>query len=173
MKKQLIYGALLCVMLFSGIMLSGCGPIQQSSDQVEQENQAAIVDQAVAKVGMPEIHNFFEKTQLKNLYTRRDNPNLVCYAYLDNEMTGKLVYFGECMGYGIPYSTQYSNPEKWVNGGTSEYSHSLPQAEPNGLFMPSSSEGTWLMLVNPDNPGDVEPIYVEPRVIVSPFKLHV
>ena len=35
--------------------------------------------------------------------------------------------------------------------------------------MPTSAEGTWVMLKSPD--GDVKPVYVEPRVVVSPFKL--
>ena len=45
------------------------------------------------------------------------------------------------------------------------------QAEPNGLFMPSTAEGTWVICAG-EKAGDIRPIYVEPRVIVSPFKLH-
>ncbi len=84
-------------------------------------------------------------------------------------MQGKLIFIGKCIGYGIPYSTQYSNPEK-VDYHTSGYV-TLPQAEPNGLFMPNSSEGTWLMLLDAD--GQPHPVYVEPRVVVSPFKLNI
>jgi hypothetical protein len=48
--------------------------------------------------------------------------------------------------------------------------HTLPQAEPNGLFMPSSAEGTWLMLL--DSKNEPHPVYIEPRIIVSPFSLN-
>ena len=46
----------------------------------------------------------------------------------------------------------------------------LAQADPNGLFSPGSAEGTWIMCKDPKGP-DVRPVYVEPRVIVSPFPL--
>lgn len=48
----------------------------------------------------------------------------------------------------------------------------LPQADPNGLFSPASAEGTWILLKDPHG-SDVKPVYVEPRVIVSPFKLEI
>ena len=85
-------------------------------------------------------------------------------------MTGEVgQYLGECIGYGIPYSTQFSNPEKrdWSNN----YGyHSMPQAEPNGLFKPEGLSATWLIMVDPET-GDPRPVYVEPEIIVSPFKL--
>ena len=171
MKKKLIYAALFSVLIMASLHLVGCGPETQSSDQIEQSKQSSIVDEITREVGMPTLTHFFEKKQLKDLYQKRDNPNLVCYAYLYSEQTGKLTFFCNCIGYGIPYATQYSSSEKWVNGSTSEYSHSAPQSEPNGLFPPSTAEGTWILMVNPNNLGDIKPIYVEPRVIVSPVKL--
>ena len=47
----------------------------------------------------------------------------------------------------------------------------MPQADPNGLFMPNSADGTWLMMINPKT-GDVHPTYCEPRVLVSAFPLN-
>lgn len=105
------------------------------------------------------------------LYELRDNPNLVNYAYLFSEVTGKYVYFGKCVGYGIPYSTEFSNPQKTIEGATTGEFTTIGQAEPNGLFMPSSSDGTWLMMLNPDKNNEPTPVYVEPKVIVSPFRL--
>lgn len=46
----------------------------------------------------------------------------------------------------------------------------MPQSEPNGLFMPDSLSATWLMMIDPDT-GEPRPVYVEPLIIVSPFKL--
>lgn len=70
-----------------------------------------------------------------------------------------------------PYATQYSAPEKdtYVTTSSSVH-HNVPQAEPNGLFMPVNAEGTWIMLVDPAG-GGPKPVYVEPRAIVSPFRL--
>lgn len=76
----------------------------------------------------------------------------------------------KCIGYGIPYSAQYSNPEKEVyEGGYDSGFGSLPQPEPNGLFMPESSSATWLIML--DKEGNPRPVYVEPLIIVSPFPL--
>jgi hypothetical protein len=83
-------------------------------------------------------------------------------------MTGKLIFIGKCIGYGIPYATQYSNPQKVYHEG-SQYGLILPQAEPNGLFMPADARGTWVLLLDKD--GQPHPVYIEPDVIVSPFPL--
>ena len=37
----------------------------------------------------------------------------------------------------------------------------LPQAEPNGVFAPPDTEGTWVICVGPQGP---EPVYVEENV---------
>ena len=47
----------------------------------------------------------------------------------------------------------------------------LPQADPNGLFMPSGLSATWLLLIDPKT-GDPVPTYVENEIIVSGFPLH-
>jgi len=46
----------------------------------------------------------------------------------------------------------------------------LPQADPNGLFMPTSSSATWLMMIDPET-NKPRPVYIEPEIIVSPFRL--
>jgi hypothetical protein len=45
----------------------------------------------------------------------------------------------------------------------------LPQAEPNSLFMPSSAEASWIICS--DSKKNLAPVYVEDKVISSPFKL--
>lgn len=160
-----LFSLLLCLSLLSCDQVSST-----STDERESQRQEQLQRQAQAQSGLPAIHNFQEKKLLKQIYELRDNENLICYAYLYNELNGKLSFFGKCLGYGIPYSTQYSNPEKEVyEGGYQRGFGSMPQAEPNGLFMPNSSEGTWLMMV--DTAGTPHPVYVEPRIIVSPFRL--
>ncbi len=142
----------------------------QSADEIDQQKQEQALQQAQRQAGMPAILNFQEKKLLKMIYELRDDEKIINYAYLYNEMQGKLVFLGKCMGYGIPYATQYSNPEKEVYGGGYQRGFgSLPQAEPNGLFMPATAEGTWVMLLDKNN--EPHPVYIEPRVIVSPFPL--
>jgi hypothetical protein len=90
---------------------------------------------------------------------------LITYTYIVG-MNGELVFLTKSIGYGLPYGTQYSNPQKQVTSGSAII---LPQAEPNGLFIPDSADGTWIIAV--DDNGKTHPLYVEPRVIVSPFPL--
>jgi len=152
------------------LAFGSCHEFQPTADDEDTRRQEIIQKEAQAQAGLPAIHNFQEKKLLKMIYELRDDEKLICYAYLWNEFNGKLVFIGKCIGYGIPYSTQYSNPTKTVDKNWEHgFVEQLPQAEPNGLFMPSSSEGTWLMMI--DTAGSPHPVYVEPRVIVSPFKL--
>lgn len=141
-----------------------------SSDDVQQQQQERVLQEATAAVGMPSIRNFRERRLLKDILELRDQNDFVTYTYTFSEMTGKLTFFCDSIGYGIPYSTQFTNPEKaQYSGGNYSY-YTLPQADPNGLFSPGSADGTWVMCKDP-NGQDVRPVFVEPRIVVSPFRL--
>lgn len=172
MRKSLV--VLLCLCLFQTLTSESCEN-NPSADQIEQRKQEQIQQQGVQKVPLPKILNYTEKQQLSDIYELRDQAGLICYAYLFSNVSGKLIYLGKCIGYGIPYATQFSSPSKLVNPwgiGNSERGYlPMPQAEPNGLFMPVSSEATWLMLL--DKQGKPHPIYCEPNLIVSPFQLDI
>ena len=146
---------------------SGCSP---TTDQVVAQQQAKTLAEAHAQVGMPEIINWQEKRMMKTLYELRDQ-SIATHAYIVNSMQGCLVYLGASVGYGMPYATQYSNPQVDSFYTTSSSAHiALPQAETNGLYMPSDAHGTWVMLKDPSSE-NVKPVYIEPDVIVSPFRL--
>lgn len=152
-----------------------------SADKVEQQRTEIAMQESTRQVGHPAITWFQEKKLLKMVYEARDNEKLICHAYLVNHMTGKVgQYLGMCLGYGLPYSTQFSNPmriEDTERTGTAnnKYEDSgeiqiLPQPEPNGLFIPEGLSATWLFML--DGEGNPHPVYIEPEIIVSPFKLH-
>lgn len=144
----------------------------KNSDEQTAHKQEQMMKEANSELGMPAITNFQEKKLAKMIMEQRDREDLVCYAYIVNQMTGKLVFLGKCLGYGLPYSTQYTNPMKTVSSWESSgYCEQLPQADPNGLFMPEGLSATWLMMIDPEN-GEPRPVYLEPEIIVSPFKLH-
>jgi hypothetical protein len=164
MKKMLM----LSMVAGIGLLFSNCEH-KQSSNETLAMKQEQLMQEANRQVGMPAIKNFQERKLLKMVLELRDQENLVCYAYIVAEMTGKLIFIGKCIGYGIPYATEYTNPQVKVSGERGNIS--LPQADPNGLFMPSNAEGTWIMLIDP-NTNSPRPVYIEPRVIVSPFPLN-
>lgn len=152
-----------------GVSLVGC-EYTPSSDDTQREQQERILQEATSQTGMPNIKNFRERKLMKQIIEMRDQDGLVTYTYTVPEMTGRPVFLCNSIGYAIPASTQYTNPQKteYISGtGIS----TLPQADPNGLFSPESAEGSWVMCSDPDGSGKTRPVYVEPRVIVSPFKL--
>jgi hypothetical protein len=140
-----------------------------TSEQIQNKNQELVNRKAVESVGMPNIRNFAEKRQLKEIYELRDQA-ITTYTYTQDR-NGVLHFFCNSVGFGVPYSTEYSNPQQVEqhsegNGGNI----AIGQAEPNGLYSPASAEGTWVFCLDPKTNRNW-PIYVEPRVIVSPFEL--
>ena len=161
------YGiATVAVLLLVGASEGGC---DGDSDARQRRQSERLLQESTSQVGMPAIQNFRERKLLKEIYEMRDQASFVTYSYLWNEFNGKPVFLCQSVGYPIPYATQFTNPSKMVWYGGSSYG-SLPQADPNGLFSPASAEGTWVLCKDPRGP-DVRPLYVEPKVITSPFKL--
>jgi hypothetical protein len=152
---------------------SGHSSVHGSSDEQQRHEQERILREGTAQTGMPAIKNFRERRLLKSILEMRDQEGLTTFTYTYSEMTGRLVFFCDSIGYGIPYATQYTNPAKLEdesNGSEGIALATLPQADPNGLFSPSTAEGTWILCKDPAG-SNVRPVYVEPRVIVSPFRM--
>ena len=156
--------------ILSAFSLASCVE-EQTSDRRQQQEQESILQEATSSVGMPAIKNFRERRLAKEIIELRDQEGLTTYTYIVAESTGKLVFLGESIGYGLPYATQFTNPEKIERYSSAGGYVTLPQADPNGLFSPASADGTWVMMKDP-NGSKVVPVLVEPRCIVSPFKLN-
>lgn len=159
---------------FAGLALAaGCDVPQpkQTADERQSQATAQSLAEADRQIGMPDITRFTERKLAKDILELRDK-EITTYCYIVN-LEGRLIFIGEAIGYGLPYSVQYTNPEveEWKhshNGGWAPIMK--PQADPNGLFMPGGLSATWVMLKGPD--GKVHPVYMEPEIIVSPFPLH-
>jgi len=137
-----------------------------SSEDIQNQKQEQVNKQAVQTVGMPAIVNFQEKRILKDIYELRDT-QIRTYTYI-TDLNGHLHKLCDSIGYGIPAATQYTNPQVKPSGYHDEVP--IPQADPNGLYSPASAEGTWVLCNQPGKDKTV-PVYIEPRVIVSPFPL--
>jgi hypothetical protein len=147
-------------------LLASC--IEESSDRQQQNQQELLLREGAAQTGIPSIKNFRERKILKDIIEMRDQNGLTTFTYVFSDHLGKFVFVGESIGYGISVATQYTNPQKIEY--TYQHGHVIPQADPNGLFAPSSAEGTWVLLKNPGS-SDVIPTYFEQRINVVPFKL--
>lgn len=159
-----------CLIIFA--TLAACEVQEPSSDQKQSEQQEKILEEGTAQTGMPAITKFHERKLMKSIIEMRDQDGLTTYTYTFSEVTGKFSLICNSIGYGLPAATQYTSPQHVTlyNRGGSYFYEVLPQADPNGLFSPSSAEGTWVLCKDPNGP-DVKPLYIEPRITVSPFKL--
>lgn len=168
MKKHI--ARILAVTAFA-YALTGCNkPTPPSSDQVQRYAQEQLSAQGNATVGMPAVVNFQEKRILKDIIEMRDK-SITTITYTQDLNAG-LHKLCDSVGFGISAATQYTNPQR-AQSGTDGRGYGLvtiPQADPNGLFSPSSTEGTWVMCKDP-NSNKVAPVYAEPRIIVSTFPL--
>jgi hypothetical protein len=164
MSRALIFA------LASAALLVGCEPAVPTSDQKMNAAQEAMSNEAVMNVGMPAISNWQEKRMAKSILEARDR-TIGTTTYVMAENSGQMFKLCDSVGYGLPYATQFTNAMKLVTSG---YDHgwavTIPQADPNGLFSPAQADATWVFCVDPETKKD-KPVYVEPKVIVSPFPL--
>lgn len=173
-QKQENMKILSIILIASLVVFGSCvDPINNTADEQMAKATAQSMEEANKQIGMPAIVNFQERKLAKMIFELRDDEQLICHAYLVNQFNGQVgQYLGQCLGFGLPYSVQFTNPEKLVRSDLGQYTGeiALPQADPNGLFMPTGLSATWLMLL--DSSGSPHPVYIEPAIIVSPFKLH-
>jgi hypothetical protein len=159
MSKKVV-GCLLLAMSFAGC------DMEQSSKQIESNKQEELSKRAVTIVGLPAITNFAEKRMMKDILELRDQntPTVTYLVGMENQLT-KLC---DSVGFGLPYATQYTNPQSETH--SDGHYIVLPQADPNGLYSPAAADGTWVLCVDHKD-GKAKPLYVEPRIIVSPIEL--
>ena len=168
--KKIILTIALMIMIFMVLTAgtSSCGMESNTVDSVQAVQQEQMLQDMNSQIGLPSIKEWSEKKMMKEILELRDNSKLITYAYLQN-LNGKMVFLGQCIGYGLPYSTQYTNPERIASEHSYGYAI-LPQADPNGLFSAQGVSATWVQYINPDT-GKREVLYCEPNIIVSQSKL--
>ncbi len=161
MKKMTL---LLCLCVISILGVNGCRD-RNTTDDKQRRATEEVVQEAHRQVGMPGISNFTERKFARKILELRDT-NLSTFTYIV-DMNGKLHFVCNSIGYGLPYSVQFTNPEKKITGTHGNVT--IPQPDPNGLFMPSGLSATWILC--DDGDGGVSPVYSEPALLVTPFKL--
>lgn len=163
--KKILVGVLTIIGL---VGLTGCDYSSETSRE-EKAYTEQIQSQIAASIGKPDVSNYFEYNQLKEIYEKRDNPNLICYWYTKNDYTGKFIYQGKCVGYGIPYGASITANEVPDYTSYQDNAH-LKQAEPNGLYTESVvTTATWILSVTEE--GEINPTYVESEITISQTKI--
>lgn len=165
MKRTIVSVALAATVMTS---MTGCGGGTEAAKS-EADYTATMQAQVEAAIGKPQLTNWFEYSQLKEIYEMRDNPQLICYWYTKNDYTGKWIYQGKCVGYGIPYGASITANER-PDYYSYEDNAVLKQAEPNGLYTDSVvTTATWILSV--DEQGNITPTYVESEISISQTKI--
>ncbi len=159
MKKLLI---LLCLICFTAC------DIPENAEKKQAKRTKQMLLEADKQIGMPDIVNWTERKFAKQILELRDK-EIMTHTYIVNNLKGCLVYVGQSIGYGLPYAVQFTNPEKIMRNSMDSYG-TLPQADPNGLYMPDSLSATWVLLYNPETK-KASPVYLEPEIVVSPFRI--
>jgi hypothetical protein len=161
------------LLILMTLIFTACEPgYGGSSTSIEADAQEKLSKAATMQVGMPSIVNFQEKRLLKQVLELRDDAKLRTYTYIV-DMNGSLHKICDSIGYGIPYATQYTNPQ--VDAFYTERRENahiaIPQADPNGLYSPAAADGTWVLCLDPKSQ-KLMPLYIEPHIITSPFALN-
>ena len=166
MKKYL---SLFVVVIFLLFTAEDCSE-NKTSDAKDQTAQEKLTLEGQAQAGLPNITNFTQKKTYKLIQEECDKAGMLTYTYTFSEMTGKYHFAFKSVGYPIPYSTQYTSPEKDIFVTTNSSVHfAMPQQDPNGLFMPAAANGTWILRVEKN--GSFTPAFCEPNmtVVQHPF----
>jgi hypothetical protein len=146
-----------------------------TADQQATAQQEDLAQRAQDEIGIYKPTHFTRKREANLIGQMLDDPNLATISYAQG-MDGRLRCIGHTVGFPLPGGTQTTAPEtfKWIEEGYSP-SHTTwngytferaPQAEPDQLFYPSTSDGTWIMLVS--SKGQVKPAYFEGKVQAFP-----
>ncbi|MCX6728699.1 MAG: hypothetical protein NTV39_02945 [Candidatus Saccharibacteria bacterium] len=163
-KSKRVYTVAIVIALLALVFVvcsaESCGN-SSASDSKMNDAQEQLAQQANDAVGMPAITRFQVKRSLKAIYELCDQAHLVTYTYIFSPMTGKFTFVCQSMGYPIPYSTEYTNPDKLANKAHWE-SSVVAQMDPDGLFHSPSSEATWILRSDPVSK-TVSPWYCEER----------
>jgi hypothetical protein len=155
--------------LFALFLLVGCSTTSAPPSVTRQEQKAVEnQDQVYANTQpTPFFDKSLDRALLIQIYKKRQEA-VATWTYVQSEYTGKVLFFCPSIGFPIPGGTQLTNPNKIIersyNGAQSNWGWgtAIPQSEPNGLYSPSTSEGTYVMCSNED--GSVSPAYLEPKV---------
>ncbi|WP_321913519.1 hypothetical protein [Paraburkholderia sp. J11-2] len=163
MKRNILAVSAISLAAFFGLTAESCDNAP-TTQQIESAKQDRMQAESNAAVGMPSIVNWTEKRRYKEIFEKRDDPNLQTYTYLVG-MHNEHTPLCRSVGYGIPESEQFTNPSTVQDyGGTNRYAFEvIPQSDPNGLYSSSSANGTWILCLTKG--GKVEPQRSEPNVI--------
>jgi hypothetical protein len=153
MKKLITAGLLL-------LTLTACDGYP-SGDRVEAGQQADITGALVGHQPIPDVGGYSQMRQNLIEIERAEALGVQTTSFMFNRASPDPIQSCPSIGVPIPNTASLSNPHQvvWGNGGGSGV---VDQMDPNGIYVPASSSGTFVQCVGPD--GHVAPAYAEGEV---------
>lgn len=151
--------------LLGGADDTGCST-RPTSTSIEHQSQDLQMQQFLRNQPVPSFDWSLERHMLIQLYSARQKATNM-FSVVQSEFTGKILRQCPSMGFPLPYATQLTNPlqitSQYGIANNSHYADGVvAQQEPNGLFTPSTADGTWVPCV--DEKGRITPVYEERKV---------
>lgn len=162
---------ILLVIISLAVLTTGCYEKSQTDrDAITVERQQS---QYAKGQPIPAFDWSLERELVIKLYNLRNSK--VSTSTVWRSRMGQIEGSCSSMGYGIPYDTSLTNPEKlsskYMNASVGRISGVVGQAEPNGIFASTHTSATWVMCVGKG--GQLEPHYVEATVNVYPYPIKI
>jgi hypothetical protein len=172
-KKGKLIAAIIAFAVTAVLLMgsSGCGD-NSSSNNIRKQEQSVVARQQSQYAKAQPIPFFdwsVDKDTLTQIYRLRNNANTT-YSVVTTQGTGHVQWVCPSRGYPIPADTQLTNPEQAIGRGDTGLVN-IPQAEPNGLYSSTNTDGTWVLCVRLD--GSVAPVYTEQKVTAFSFEVDV
>lgn len=152
--------------------LAACS-VEQSASQTVKETEIVERQQSQYSIAqpVPAYDYSLERDLIIQLYNVRNQEVTTHSVWRSNY--GQIE--GDCrsMGYGLPYDTSLTNPQRAVyeTGYQSITGVAVGQPEPNGVFASTNTSATWVFCLS--DAGRIEPVYVEAKVTVYPGPVEV
>jgi hypothetical protein len=165
-KHWLTTGFVLVAGLF--LMADSC-----SNSPAESQTQAQVNDQQTIYNRNQPIHTYqysAERAALQQLYDYRVKGNLNTWSvWISNN--GVPLGMCESKGFPLPYGVELTNPTQAISPFSSSAVATVGQADPNGLFPPANTLGTWIFCLEKD--GTMHPQYMEPLVLTFTYPVDI
>lgn len=169
-KKFLMAGTLVVIVLAMALSLAGCAPPPETVNETETRQQAAVLKNIVENQPPPDLGGYSREREALIQIVEERNRSTPTWTYRI-ALDGSLIEVCPSIGFGIPYATQLTAPERMETGGNGSSGYwavTVPQSEPNSLYSPESANATWVICVIN---GMQVVQYMEEDVDIRPYRL--
>jgi hypothetical protein len=149
-RKLVAAVALGSALIVGGASVAGCSHGNNNGNSAEQQQQQQITTNLEGSQPLPAVYYSQERQNLIDIELAEVN-DVRTTSFGVTEM-GQLLYSCPSIGFGIPDSASLSNPSQIIWGYNSWGNGMMDsgvgdQMDPNGIYAPTTSDGTYIICV--------------------------